>query len=67
MLIPGVDMGKIVDGMPLAAQWQYYTVNVKKLGTMTHEQFCLERPNAAREIERACRILEKLGRLVEET
>ena len=65
-IIPGVDMSAIYDGYPLSASWEFYTINVKKLGTLTHERFCLERPNAAREIERACRILEKLEKLVEE-
>lgn len=65
-IIPGVDMSAIYDGRTLGSSWEYYTVNVKLLGTLSHEQFVRERPNAAREIERACKILEKLGRLVEE-
>lgn len=66
MLIPGIDLNEIVDGMTLGAQWEYYTVNVKYLQTMTHEDFCRERPNAAKAIERASRILDKLNDLVEQ-
>lgn len=51
--------------MTLADQWQYYTVNVKILGTMTHEQFVKERPNAAAAIEKASRFMDAMARLVE--
>lgn len=63
--IPGVNLNEILDGYTLADNWTYYTVNVKLLGTLSHEQFCLERPNAAKAIERASRVMDKLAALVE--
>ena len=67
MLLPGVDLHKIVDGRTLGDLWQFYTVNVKYLGSLTHEQFCKEFPEAAQEIERASAVQEKLTRLLEAT
>jgi hypothetical protein len=62
-MIPGIDMNAIYDGWSLSESWAYYTINVKILKTMTHEQFCAERPNAAREIERASKIIDRMERL----
>ena len=66
MFLPGVDLNKIVDGRTLSDIWQYYTINVKYLETMTHEQFCKEFPESAREIGHASRIQDKLEKLVED-
>ena len=59
-----IDLSKIVDGKTLGDHWQYYTVNVKMLEVMTHEQFCVEFPNAAREIARASELQNKLAALL---
>jgi hypothetical protein len=64
--LPGVDLNKICDGRTLGSLWEFYTINVKKLGTMTHEQFVLEFPEAAKEIERASKIMDRLNELVQE-
>lgn len=67
MQIPGVNLNKQVDGKwSLQDAWHYYTVNVKLLGTISHEQFCQENPEAATEIENAAHIQEKLSKLLEE-
>jgi hypothetical protein len=60
---PGVDMNAIFDGLPLSQQWEFYTINVKMLGTMTHEEFCLERPQAAKEIERASKLMDEWNKI----
>jgi hypothetical protein len=63
----GIDMNKIVDGgWTLSSAWEYYTVNVKYLNTMTHEQFCAEYPEAAQEIERVSKLQDKLKQMLEE-
>lgn len=64
--LPGINMNEIVDGHTLAEIWQYYTVNVKYLETVSHEQFCKEYPNAAVAIERASRIMDKMNKLAQE-
>lgn len=61
-----IDMSKIVDGFTLAQMWQYYTVNVKYLGTVTHEQFCKEYPESAAAIAEATRKQQRLKELLEE-
>ena len=66
MQIPGVNLNAVVDGKTLADHWQFWTVNVKYLESMTHDQFCAEFPNAAREIERATKIQNKLAEMVQE-
>lgn len=50
--IPGVDLSQMVDGQTLGALWNFYSINVNHLETMTHEQFAAEFPNATRELER---------------
>ncbi len=64
--IPGVDLNQIVDGKPLGDHWQYYTVNVKRLETMTHEEFCATWPHAAAAIDRASAVLDRLEKLAVE-
>lgn len=63
--IPGVDLNRIIDGKTIAAHWEFWTINVKYLESMTHAQFCLEFPNAAREIKRATNIQNKLAAFTE--
>lgn len=62
--IPGVDMNMLTDKGPLHAAYNYYTINVNLLHTMTHDEFCAEFPVAAREIARANAILDKLDQLL---
>lgn len=67
-MIPGIDLHQIVNGQTLAQAWEYYTINVKYLGTMTHEQFCEEFPEAAKAIARATHLQaqwEKLAQSLE--
>ena len=64
MLIPGVDLSQVVDGWTLSDLWQFYTINVKYLGNLTHEEFVEKYPNGAREIERASKQLAKLEKLI---
>lgn len=64
MQIPGINLNAIVDGKTILDHWQFWTVNVRYLEVMTHEQFCREFPNAAREIERATRIQNELAKMV---
>ena len=66
MYLPGIELNKIYDGYTLGSLWEMYTVNVKILGTLTHEQFCAEHPGAAKELERASKIIDKLNKLAEE-
>lgn len=56
--------GKLIAGRTLGDWRQYYTVNVKMLQSMSHEQFCLENPEAAHEMERLTEIQNKLAELV---
>lgn len=64
-MIPGVDMNKIVDGKTLSDSWQFYTVNVKYLQSMTHEDFCAEFPESAREIKLASDVMNRLQALLQ--
>ncbi len=58
MFVPGVDLTRVIDGRTLDQWWQYYTINVKYLETMTHEQFKEEYPEAFYAIAKANRKLE---------
>ena len=55
-----LDLNQIVDGKTLSEHLQFYTVNVKYLHSVTHEQFCSEFPNAAAQIARANEQMDKL-------
>ena len=67
MLIPGIDLNEIVDGKTIAQHWQYWTINVRHLNSMTPEQFIREYPNAYERIKRANDILDKLDKLLNST
>lgn len=60
-----INLSKVVDGKTLGDHWQFYTVNVKYLETLTHAQFCEEFPNAAIEIARASEMQDKLAALLD--
>lgn len=64
MLDQLIDNSKIVDGKTIGDHRQFYTVNVKYLGTLTHEQFCAEFPNAAAEMQRIHEMQERLAALL---
>lgn len=66
MIIPGIDLSEVVDGQSLQDWWHYHTVNVKYLGTLTHEQFYKEHPVVTEKLAQACLVLEKLDKLVKE-
>lgn len=59
-----IDNSKIVDGKTLGDHRQFYTVNVKYLETLTHDDFCREFPNAAREMQRIQEMEERLAALL---
>lgn len=54
------ELSTLVDGKTLEEHWQYYTVNVLLLGSLSHEQFCKEFPEAARGL---VDLLRKVARL----
>lgn len=61
----GVDLNKIMDrGKTLGDIWNFYTINVKYLETLTHEQFCQEFPLAAQELQRITAMQNRLAELL---
>jgi hypothetical protein len=60
------ELGMIVEGRTINDHWSYYTVNVKLLKTMTHEQWCAEFPKAAAIIQRLSERENKLKELLGE-
>ena len=67
IFIPGVNLAQIVDGKwTLEQAWSYYTMNVSTLQTISHEQYCLDFPESAREIERASKIWDKWDAMMKE-
>lgn len=66
LALVGINLNKLIDGKTLSDHWQYYTINVKKLETMTHAEFCQEFPNAAQEIQAVSELLDRLETSVKE-
>lgn len=63
--VPGVDWNRIIDGKTLGAHADYYAINVLRMESLSHDQFCLEFPNAARELKRASTIKNKMDAFAE--
>ena len=65
MNAPGYNENEVVDGKSLYDHYQYYSVNVLRLGTLSHEDFCKAWPNAAEKIRKANEALDKLEALLQ--
>lgn len=51
---------QVVEGKTVKQHWEFYTINVLLLETMTHEQFASEFPEAMKILTK---LSERMGRL----